>query len=122
MKNVIYSFLDKYIGEGYNVELIDEIDAMNNFKLVRVAYICSNNKTVIIKLVYVDSKPPHVEYSQELGETLCNFFSFDYVNSYVHIMNWFKEKYNLKTIMDIEDFTKYILERNKVVDTNPFLV
>jgi hypothetical protein len=101
MKEIVYEFLDKYIGEGVNVSdkvlMYDPYDFMPQY----IYFISSDNNTTIIQIRIKDNVPSLV-YEQRVSDVVSNFFSVSMITSHSYISSWFKERYNIKNLRDFE--------------------
>ena len=102
MEEIVYEFLDKYIGEGVNVSdkvlMYDPYD----FMPVDIYFICSDNNTKIIEIRFKNNQPPSIEYVKKLGNIVSNFFSISKITSHSYIGSWFKERNGIKSLWDFE--------------------
>ena len=101
MKEIVYEFLDKYVGKGVNVSdktlMYDPYDFMPQ----DIYFISSDNNTRIIEIRYKNNVPSLV-YEKKLGSVVSNFFSISMVTSHSYISSWFKERTGIKSLRDFE--------------------
>jgi hypothetical protein len=101
MEEIVYEFLDKYIGEGVNVSdkvrMYDPYDFMPH----DIYFIFSDNNTRIIQ-IRIKNDVPSLVYEQKLGSVVSNFFSISIVSSHAYISSWFKERNGIKNLRDFE--------------------
>lgn len=120
MKDIVYNFLENYLGDGFKVDVRDELDPNDNFELVRVAYIVSEKDFItIMALVYrrncfgLTKSVPAIQYGQNIANTISDFFSIPITTGHAFVQNWFREKYNTPTIKEIDKLVKYKFERER---------
>jgi len=101
MEEIVYEFLDMYVGEGVNVSdkvlMYDPYDFMPQ----DIYFISSDNNTRIIEIRYKNNVPSLV-YEKKLGSVVSNFFSISMVTSHSYIGSWFKERTGIKSLRDFE--------------------
>ena len=100
VEDMVYKFLDNYVGEGVNISDEGRMYDPYDFMPVRIYFISSDNQTRIIKISYKEDKPSIV-YEKRLGDVVSNFFSIDSVSSHAYISLWIKERNNIKDLCDL---------------------
>ena len=110
VEDMVYKFLDNYVGEGINVSDEGRMYDPYDFMPVRIYFISSDNQTRIIKISYKEDKPSIV-YEKRLGDVVSNFFSIDSVSSHAHIGRWFKKRNNIESLWELKN----------LIPTNPSL-
>jgi hypothetical protein len=102
MEEIVYEFLDKYIGEGVNVS--DKVLMYDPYTLMpqNIYFISSDNNTTIIQIRYSIDGTPSLVYEQKVSDVVSNFFSVSMITSHSYISSWFKERYNIKNLWDFE--------------------
>jgi hypothetical protein len=103
MKEIVYEFLDKYVGKGVNVSDKTLMYDPYDFMPVNIYFVYSDNHTRIIEIRYKDDTPSIV-YTQKLGNIVSNFFSISIVSSHSYISSWFKERNAINTLWDLKKF------------------
>jgi len=101
MKEIVYEFLDKYVGKGVNVSdktlMYDPYDFMPQ----DIYFVYSDNNTKIVEVRFKNNVPSLV-YTQKLGGVVSNFFSISMITSHSYIISWFKERNGINTLRDFE--------------------
>ena len=110
VEDMVYKFLDNYVGEGINISYGAHMYDPNDFMPVNIYFVYSDNETRIIQIRYKENNPSIV-YEQRLGDVVSNFFSIDSVSSHVHISSWFKKRNNIESLWDLKN----------LIPTNPSL-
>jgi hypothetical protein len=100
VEDMVYEFLDKYVGKGINVSDEGRMYDPYDFMLMNVYFIYSDNNTRIIRISYKEDKPSIV-CERRLGDVVSNFFSIDSVSSHAHISSWFKNRNNIERLWDL---------------------
>ena len=96
MTQIVYKFLDEYVGTGIYLTHNEDRSFYNIF---------SNNKTQIITFRVADNWE-HVKLfrSEELTKTLSSFFCISEDNAAMFTKDWFGERHNLKKVSDVMKF------------------
>jgi hypothetical protein len=102
MKEIVYEFLDKYIGEGVNVSDKARMYDPYTFMPQDIYFVYSDNNTRVIEIRYSIDGNTSIVYVQKLGDIVSNFFSISMVTSHSYISSWFKERTGIKSLRDFE--------------------
>ena len=96
MRQIIYNFLDEYVGTGIYLTHNEDRSFYNIF---------SNNKTRIITFRVSDNWE-HIKLfrSESLCKTLSSFFCISEDDAASFTKDWFGEKYGLKKVGDLKKF------------------
>ena len=104
MEELIYKFLDEYVGDGAICKnrpglICHVIDGV----IYRIYGIHSNNGTLIFEVIVSENKDRYKFIrSNDLSKTVSRFFGVDEPFNYVR--DWFRQKYDLEKVSDISKF------------------
>lgn len=101
VEEMVYKFLDNYVGEGINISDGARMYDPNDFMPVYFYFIYSDNGTRVIQIKYKDNQPPSIVCEKRLGDVVSNFFSIDSVSSHSYIGEWVKEKNDIGSLCDL---------------------
>jgi hypothetical protein len=101
MEEIVYEFLDMYVGEGVNISHKTRMYDPNDFMPHDIYFISSDNNTKIIQ-IRIKNDVPSLVYEQKLGGVVSNFFSISMITSHSYISSWFKERNGIKNLLDFE--------------------
>lgn len=107
MRERIYKFLDEYVGEGANCELV--IPALGRTWTDQWE-VLSNNGTLIIWF-QLRRDEIKIYRSEELCRKIEGYFSIDPNESWKYIRDWFGVRNNIKVLSDL---LKLIIQNEKV--------
>ena len=96
MTQIVYKFLDEYVGNGIYLTHNEDRSFYNIF---------SNNKTKIITFRVADNWE-HIKLfrSEPLCKTLSNFFCISEDEAALFTKDWFGDRHNLKRVGDLRKF------------------
>ena len=96
MTQIVYKFLDEYVGNGIYLTHNEDRSFYNIF---------SNNKTQIITFRVADNWE-HIKLfrSEPLCKTLSNFFCISEDEAALFTKDWFVDRHNLKRVCDLRKF------------------
>ena len=96
MTQIVYKFLDEYVGTGIYLTHNEDRSFYNIF---------SNNKTKIITFRVADNWE-HIKLfrSEPLCKTLSNFFCISEDEAALFTKDWFGDRHNLKRVGDLRKF------------------
>ena len=96
MTQIVYKFLDEYVGTGIYLTHNEDRSFYNIF---------SNNKTQIITFRVADNWE-HIKLfrSEPLCKTLSNFFCISEDEAALFTKDWFGDRHNLKRVGDLRKF------------------
>ena len=96
MTQIVYKFLDEYVGNGIYLTHNEDRSFYNIF---------SNNKTQIITFRVADNWE-HIKLfrSEPLCKTLSNFFCISEDEAALFTKDWFGDRHNLKRVGDLRKF------------------
>lgn len=96
MTQIVYKFLDEYVGTGIYLTHNEDRSFYNIF---------SNNKTKIITFRVADNWE-HIKLfrSEPLCKTLSNFFCISEDEAAIFTKDWFGDRHNLKRVGDLRKF------------------
>ena len=102
MTQIVYKFLDEYVGTGIYLTHNEDRSFYNIF---------SNNKTRIITFRVADNWE-HIKLfrSESLCKTLSSFFCISEDDAAMFTKDWFGEKYGLKKVGDLRKFVPQLQE------------
>ena len=101
MEEIVYKFLDNYVGKGINISDGARMYDPNDFMPVNIYFVYSDNNTRIIQIRYKNDKPSIV-CDKRLGDVVSNFFSISMITSNSYISSWFKGRIGIKNLSDFE--------------------
>lgn len=113
MKEVVYKFLDKYIGVGYQCVNTDRLYDPYTFRPV-VSIEFYNNCGIYLFRVLKNETGVVLRVNNIIVETIMGFIPVEDVDCRLYISNWFCEKNNIKKE---ELLMKYIMENEKLFST-----
>ena len=104
MKEVIYKFLDDYVGDGVICKKPPLGSGLVVRNVIHRTYGFYSNKDVLIFDVLVSEDGDHYKFfcSNELSKTVSRFFGVEEPFNYVR--DWFGQKYGMKKVSDISKF------------------
>jgi hypothetical protein len=96
MKQIVYKFLDEYVGDGIYLTHNEDRSFFN---------IYSTNKTQIITFRVADNWE-HIKLfrSESLCKTLSRFFCISEDEAALFTKDWFGDRHNLKKVGDLRKF------------------
>ena len=102
MKQMVYKFLDQYVGLGIQLTHNEDRSFYNIF---------SNNKTRIISFRVADNWE-HIKLfrSESLCKTLSSFFCISEDEAVMFTKDWFGDRHNLKKVSDLRKFVPQLSE------------
>jgi hypothetical protein len=103
VEDMVYEFLDKYVGKGINISDGARMYDPNDFMPVNIYFVYSDNETRIIQIRYKEDNPSIV-YEQRLGDVISSFFSISKISSHGYISSWFKERNGIESLWDLKKF------------------
>jgi len=112
MNNLIYEFLDNYVGDGMNITnrvgvTINRITFTDsNYEAYNVE---SNNGTVILYFIPNSIGDVKIFPSHILNTTICNMFSIEPTKSKEYIREWFREKHYIIHFRELLDYIPHSL-------------
>ena len=96
MTQIVYKFLDEYVGPGIYLTHNEDRSFYNIF---------SNNKTRIITFrISNDSENIKLFRSESLCKTLSSFFCISEDEAALFTKDWFGDRHNLKRVGDLKKF------------------
>jgi hypothetical protein len=107
MEKLVFNFLDKYVGEGIKVRIIEvpALDPLSNSWCLRDAhFVISYNRTLIMTLNQTRSGSFDPTYSKHLLEVMSLMFSTTNLQSKEYLIIWFCNKHNIKDYMQLLKF------------------
>ena len=101
MKQIVYKFLDEYVGTGIYLTHNEDRSFYNIF---------SNNKTRIITFRVADNWE-HIKLfrSESLCKTLSRFFCISEDDAAMFTKDWFGDRHSLKRVGDLRKFVSEIV-------------
>jgi hypothetical protein len=107
MKELIYKFLDKYVGDGINVRVRKEpyYDPLLLRASIDNSYVVkSDNDTTILFLTKNRIGGVNAHYSISLLEVMSNIFSESRDQCREHIRSWFFNKHKINNYRQLLDY------------------
>lgn len=104
MKEVIYKFLDDYVGDGVICKKPPLGRGLVFRNVIHTTHAIYSDKGVLIFEVLVSEDGEHYKFfcSSELSKTVSRFFGVE--ESFNYVRDWFGQKYGMKKVSDISKF------------------